>query len=186
MAYLVAALVLVGLLAALNLVFTTGVVRRLREHTTELAALRERGTFTGRSIAHPPGMRIGEFAATGVDGSPVSADGLGERALAGFFSPHCEPCKERLPEFVSYAAARPATDGAVLAVVVGDEHESAAVVDELRKVATVVLEAEEGPIQQAFGVTGFPAFVALADGRVAASDYNLAPVIEHDSAAAPA
>lgn len=183
MAYLAAATVLVGLLAAVNLLFTVGVVRRLREHTTELASLRSQGTpGMGESVAHPAGARVGEFTATSVDHRPVASGTLGDRLLVGFFSPHCGPCAERLPGFIAYASSRAGGSGAVLAVVAGTAEESAATVEQLRQVATVVVEPDRGPVQQAFGVAGFPAFVLVNDGWVAASDYDLAPVAERVAA----
>lgn len=185
MAYLVAANVLIGLLAALNLLFTVGVVRRLREHTTELASLRAGVTarpVPADDVAFPVGMPAGEFAAATLDGEPVTLAGLGDRPLVGFFSPHCQPCKEQLPAFVKYAAARPGGRDAVLAVIVGTEDEARETAERLRPVATVVVEPDVGPIQQAFGVTGFPAFVLVEDDRVAASDYVFLPVADRDLA----
>lgn len=41
-------------------------------------------------------------------------------------------------------------------------------------------------MQQAFGVTGYPAFLRVKDGVVMASSYELAPVIAHDNDAVPA
>ncbi|WP_214322579.1 TlpA family protein disulfide reductase [Nonomuraea sediminis] len=185
MAYLVAVNVLIGLLAALNLLFTVGVVRRLREHTTELAALRASGTarpIPADDVALPVGVPAGEFAAATLDGEPVTLGTLGDRPLVGFFSPHCQPCKEQLPTFIKYAGARPGGRDAVLAVIVGTEEEAEATAERLRPVATVVVEPDAGPIQQAFRVTGFPAFLLVEDGTVAASDYVFLPVADRDLA----
>jgi hypothetical protein len=184
MAFLAAAASIVGLLAAVNLVFTIGVVRRLREHTAELAALRAGGTGSGGGdIALPVGSAIGDLAATSVDGGPVKLDMLGSRPLVGFFSPHCEPCRERLPAFVAHAADRP---DPVVAVVVGTTVETGDVVAQLRPVATVIVEPDQGPVQRAFGVTGFPAFVLVEDGLVVASHYDLTPVTDRDGVAVAA
>jgi protein-disulfide isomerase len=181
MAYLAAATALVGLLATVNLLLTVGVVRRLREHTAELAGLRSGAVVGGGDIIAPPGSPVGELAASDVDGHPVTLATVGDRPLVGFFSPHCEPCRERLPEFVAHAAQRP---GGVLAVVVaGSPGEAAEAVDQLRPVATVVVEPDQGPVQKAFGVTGFPAFALVEDGVVAASHYDLKPVADRDGVA---
>jgi hypothetical protein len=185
MSYLTAATALVGLMAALNLLFTVGVVRRLREHTAELAALRSGGAGGGE-VALAAGSPVGDLDATGVDGAPVSLGSLGDRPLVGFFSPRCEPCRERLPAFVAHAAARPRGRRGVLAVVVGTPNETADVVRELSPVATVVVEPDQGPIQRAFAVTGFPAFVLVEDGIVAASAYDLTPVTDRDGVAVAA
>jgi len=177
MAYLAAATALVGLLATVNLLLTVGVVRRLREHTTELAELRSGAAVGGGDIIAPPGSPVGELVTSDVDGHPVT---LGDRALVGFFSPHCEPCRERLPEFVAHAAQRA---GGVLAVVAGSPEEAAEAVDQLRPVATVVVEPDQGPVQKAFRVTGFPAFALVEDGVVTASHYDLTPVADRDGVA---
>lgn len=183
MAYLAAAAVLVGLLAAVNLLLTIGVVRRLREHTAELGELRKRGAAGGGEVALKVGAPVGEFAATSVEGRTVTRDTLGDRPLVGFLSPQCRPCKERLPAFVDFAATRPGGRDRLLAVVVGTGEEAAELVEKVRRVATVVVEPDGGPIQQAFAVTGFPAFVLVEQGVVAASDYEFAPVADRDGAA---
>ncbi|SEL42906.1 TlpA family protein disulfide reductase [Nonomuraea pusilla] len=186
MAYLTAALILVGLLALINLVFTFGVVRRLREHTAELAALRGSGVtgVGGTDVALPAGATVGAFETAEVGGRPVSLAAMGERPLVGFFSPHCAPCKERLPLFAEHAASRPGGAGEVLAVVVGTPEETSDVVAQLLPVATVVVEPDQGPVQRAFGVSGFPAFVLLEDGVVGASGFDFEPVASRDAAAA--
>jgi hypothetical protein len=182
MAYLAAAAVLVGLLAAVNLLLTVGVVRRLREHTTELAGLRNRGTGGGYEVALTVGEPVGDFAATSVDGHPIDLGTLGDRPLVGFLSPHCVPCQERLPGFIEFAAARPGGRDGLLAVLVGTGEETAELVERLRPVATVVVEPDRGPIQQALAVTGFPAFVLIEHKVVAASDHELSPVADRDGA----
>lgn len=183
--YLAAAVVLFGLLTSLNVALTVGVIRRLREHTTELAALRNRGGDVGGDVALPTGETVGSFTAADTDGRQVDLATLGDRPLVGFFSPSCEPCKERLPHFVEYAATRSGGRDNVLAVVVGSVTETADVVAGLRTVATVVVEPDQGPVQKAFGVTGFPAFVLVENTQVAASGFNFEPVAERDTAAVP-
>ncbi|MFC7548091.1 TlpA family protein disulfide reductase [Plantactinospora sp. GCM10030261] len=176
---------LIGLLAAVNLLFTFGVVRRLREHTEELATLRGRNTRDD-NIALPAGTRVDGFTAETVDGHPITLESLGSRPLLGFFSPSCTPCKERLPRFVAYAASRPGGRNGVLAVVSGTPEEASPLVGQLQPVATVVVEADQGPVQRAFAVEGFPAFVLVQDGRVQVSDYELSSITEVDSTAVPA
>ncbi|WP_329430731.1 hypothetical protein OG339_23295 [Streptosporangium sp. NBC_01495] len=187
MAYAAAAAVLLGLLVVTNLILTVGVIRRLREHTAELATLRGGGSGgVDVDVAMSAGSSVGGFDATSVADLPVGLATLGERPLAGFFSPHCQPCKERLPSFVEYAATRPGGRDAVLAVAVGTREETAALVELLRPVATVVVEPDRGPVQRAFGISGFPAFVLVEEGVVSASGYDLTPVLDRDAVALPA
>jgi peroxiredoxin len=184
MPYLTAAVALFGPLAAVNLLLTIGVVRRLREQTTELAELRDRAPTGCAETSLPVGATVAPFEAATADAHTVSLASFGERPLVGFFSPSCKPCRERLPGFVQHAGSRPGGRDAVLAVVAGTPEASADYVEQLRAVATVVVEPDQGPVQKAFGVTGFPSFLLVRDGEVDATDYDLAPIVERDVPAA--
>lgn len=186
MPYLAVAVALVGLLAAVNLLLTVGVVRRLREQTAELAELRARAPMGGGETSLPVGATVAPFEAATVDARAVSLASFGVRPLVGFFSPSCKPCRERLPGFVTHAAGRPGGRDTVLAVVAGTPEAAADYVEQLRAVATVVVEPDQGPVQKAFGVTGFPSFLLVRDGEVDATDYDLAPIVGRDVPAAAA
>ncbi|MFC4531425.1 TlpA disulfide reductase family protein [Sphaerisporangium dianthi] len=189
MAYVAATMVLIGLLSALNLLLSVGVIRRLREHSAELATLRSGGTASNGGlvslgdVALRDGSPIGEFTAVTVDGESVTLGSFGDRPLVGFFSPDCTPCKEQLPAFVEFAADRPGGRDTRLAIVVGTSEEAAETVERLRPVATVVVESDGGPIQKAFGVTGFPAFILVSSGLVTASHYQLHAVVDRNAVA---
>ena len=151
MQYLVAAVVLVGLLGVLNLLLTVGVIRRLRRQSAAPAA-----------DSLPPGTRIPQFAATTTSGEPISDELLGTPALIGFFSHGCRPCEDLLPLFVERARG---TSDAVLAVVVSAPGEdSAAEAGLLAEVARVVTEPPQGPLQTAFGVNAFPTVLTVGAG----------------------
>lgn len=172
MAFLVAVVVFLGVLCVLNLVFTFGVVRRLREHTQILDRLGDGGHA---KVMLASGETVGAFSASTVDGTVVSRDGLTGPLLVGFFSASCAPCKAALPRFVDNAKQHPGGREHVLAVVVTQDDEIAApYVAELSEVAMVVREADNGPTAQAFGVVGFPAFAMVGpDGVVTVSDTAL-------------
>jgi len=170
---LVGAVILLAALTLLNIAMLTAVVRRLREHETRIAALAE-----GAAVAAPPpeiiapaGHRVEDFTAETVDGRQLDRTSLQSPALVGFFSPSCDSCHERIPDF------RKATgdhDGSALAVVVRDGRDPAELVADLDGSATIVLEEPEGPLATAFGVRGFPAFALLdRDGTIRASGYEL-------------
>ncbi|PNG20444.1 TlpA family protein disulfide reductase [Streptomyces cahuitamycinicus] len=170
MPYLIAAVVLVGVLCALDLVLTLGVVKRLREHTQLIAGVRDAGR-TCKGV----GEEIGEFAVTTVEGEPLTREALGADTLVAFFSPTCRPCKEKLPQFVEYARTVPGGRDRVVAAVVGDLDVNTEMVDTLRSVARVVVEKNnEEPLGTAFGVMGFPSVVRVAPDR------NGRPVVEQD------
>lgn len=162
MPFLVAAMVLIGLLAGLNLLFTYGVIRRLREHTRRLDGL-PAGGHAEPDLILGPGARPG--AVPGV-------------LLVGFFSPTCPPCREQAPRFVARAAA--VGRERVLAVAVGTPDETRDLVAQFEPVAQVVVETEDGPLHQAFGVHGYPAVCVLdGDGRIVASGSTVDPLPAH-------
>ncbi|TDD21523.1 TlpA family protein disulfide reductase [Nonomuraea diastatica] len=165
MPYLVAAVVLVGLLSMVNLLLTVGVIRRLRQQ-----AVRQDFDEPMTRGGLAPGERIPEFAATTTKGEPISGELLGGPAMVGFFSAGCRPCKDLLPLFVERARQTP---DAVLAVVTaGSDEDPAPYVEQLAQVASVVSEEPQGPVQSAFKVAGYPTvFLIDADGTVADSDY---------------
>jgi hypothetical protein len=170
MAVLVAAVVLVGAVAMANLVFTFGVIRRLREHTELLSGM-SAGGFGGRNMLGP-GRAVGAYAATAVDGTPVSNDAADGPLLVGFFSLGCEPCTAKRPIFAERAREHPGGRDRVLAVVVGDDGDgdASAYLDELTPVARVVRQLPTGELPAAFRVEGYPAFAFVgADGVVLAS-----------------
>ncbi|MBO0876620.1 MAG: hypothetical protein J2P19_24860 [Pseudonocardia sp.] len=157
-----------GVVAVLNLLLTFGVIRRLREHTDLLAdgAGASRGVPTMVGV----GKSIAPFTATSLDGSLVSLDRLLGPTLVGVFAAGCETCEEKLPGFVTRAAAFPGGRQGVLAVVVATEDAGAAsYLDALVEVAVVVREGPHGPASTALGVTGYPAFAHIEGGIVRAS-----------------
>jgi peroxiredoxin len=176
MAVLVAAVVLVGVIGLLNLVFTLGVVRRLREHT---ALLETRGTSGPPSLILEPGKTVGDFSATTDDGEPVSRELLTEPTLVGFFSTTCSACLERLPEFADHAARHPGGPERVLGVVIdqagGDAR--AAITGELAGLARVVRDGDGEQVMRAFAVQGFPAFAVVEGGGVVRASGYLPSVL---------
>lgn len=170
MAYLGAAVALVGVLCLLDLVLTVGVIRRLRQHTQ----LFDAQIAGGRPALRPrPGHRVGEFAAIDTHGRPVDQDLLGPGTLIGFFTTDCVPCKELLPRFVDYVAGLGLGLGLgpeqVIAVLAAPEAD-AAMVAQLGTVARVVVQASDGPMVRAFDLSGFPTLVRMGpDGLVDAA-----------------
>src|SRR4051794_33743615 len=160
MVFLVTAVVLVGVLGLLNLLLTSGVIRRLREHTELLS---KRGDGGGPDLMSRPGTTVGPFAATTVDGETVSRDALLDDTLVGFFTPNCKPCIEQLPRFVAAARALPHGYRQALAVVVGTAEQATEYASQLRSVAQVVVEDGQGDVTGAFAVRGYPA-VCTVDG----------------------
>ncbi|MEV6912663.1 TlpA disulfide reductase family protein [Amycolatopsis sp. NPDC051071] len=171
MPILTAAVVLVGLLCVLDLLLSFGIIRRLREQNETLKNV-QRNAAAQPEIALPAGATVGAFSATTVGGAELStADIDGTRALVGFFSPNCTPCKERMPEFIEYATG---FEGKVIAIAAGNEEETADMVVRLGEVAEVIREFDGGDVHQAFGASGYPALcVVEADRTVLASGWEM-------------
>lgn len=166
----VAAVVLVGVLGAANLVLCIGIIRRLREHTSLLDQL-GKGTVSKNTVMLTGGEQVGDFQARTLDGVAVRLADLRGTVLVGFFSLDCSVCVERLPEFVDLAAGQGGGRDQVLAMVVGnDDAAAAAIVATLAPVARVSRDAD-GALRKAFGVEGFPAFAVVDDGVVRDSSY---------------
>jgi hypothetical protein len=157
MSYLAAAVTVVGLLCLVDLLLTFGVIRRLREHSAALAGQ------SGGSALEPMlevGETVGDFVTTTVDGEPILRAFVEQETIVGFLSPGCPPCRRRLPQFVE--AVRTAGRDRVLAVLTDTtEEEAAEMTAALSPVARVVVEADDGALTKAFGVTAFPAFCRI-------------------------
>lgn len=172
MPFLTAAVILVGALCLLDLLLTFGVIRRLREQNETLRLVREQQSAVESDIAMPAGAAIGSFTATAVSGTQLSDTDLdGERLLVGFFSPGCDPCKERMPQFIEYATR---FDGRVVAVAADEVGETGDMIARLGEVAEVVLEVDGGPVHQAFGAKGYPALLLVdPEGTVLSSGWEM-------------
>ncbi|GAA3299127.1 redoxin domain-containing protein [Dactylosporangium vinaceum] len=166
---LLVAVVLLTLLTLFNLIVVLGVVRRVRSYEQRLGGVAEAAPV----LSTPVGERVAEFTASTVDDRKVSRDALSGTTLFGFFSPDCSACHERLGDFRATAARY---DGDAYAVVVRDGGDLEPVLRGLGGTA-VVLEEPGGPLAQAFGVRGFPAFVMVREEGVVESTGYLVPAL---------
>lgn len=126
MPFVVAALVLLGLLCLVNLLLTVGILRRMRAQAA---------AGSGPLFALRPGSAVGEFAATTTDGEPLTTATLD--GTVAFFSADCPACHDTLPDFLAYA--REQGRDRVLAVVGGDD------ADTVRALAEVARVVAGGP-----------------------------------------
>ncbi|MDK0518195.1 hypothetical protein [Streptomyces sp. ML-6] len=163
--------VLVGLLCALDLVLTVGVIKRLREHSEQIARV---GRGPASSITK--GERVHPFRTVTTEGQQLDQEQLVDNTAVAFFTPDCKMCRETMPKFLEYARALPGGRRQALAVVVGEEDETAAYAAQLAPVAQVVVEERGGPMSLAFAVIGFPALLQVARdsrGTLVATTDNL-------------
>jgi thiol-disulfide isomerase/thioredoxin len=160
-AYIVAAVVLIGLVSLLNLALTYGVIRRLRQHNDLLGAHSFAGPAPVSRLS--VGAVVDDFKVVTVSGGTATRDELAGRTLVGFFSPDCPACAAEIGRFVEVARSR--SRDSVWAVAVGDPDRVASTVATLTPVAgTVIAEVDQQEMVSAFGVAGFPAFFVMGEG----------------------
>lgn len=175
MTTLVAAVVLVGMLAALNLLLTLAVLRRLQERTASF----------GPSGPYGPDDALDRLVGTAVPDVVGLAGALPEVDLAGavsgqptliaFFTTACPSCRTEVVEFARAAGREPGSPATVLAVIAGDDADGRSrLTATLGGVAVVLTEPEDGPVTRAFGVQAFPT-IARTDGagRVVAASASV-------------
>ncbi|MER6817247.1 redoxin domain-containing protein [Spirillospora sp. NPDC000708] len=190
MDYLVAGLVLVVALTALNVALTAAVLRRWRARLSMPPAGRHDGP--GASGGAPdlgiaPGDRMPAFTAATAAGTTVTRDGLaGRPALLAFLSLDCPGCDDSVPEFAEHARRVRDAGGRVLATVVGIDAAGSDLAARLAAVADhVVPEPLDAPVGTAFGVRFYPGFAHYGpDGVATAASVGLEGLRE--AAPAPA
>ncbi|GAB2932570.1 hypothetical protein GCM10027280_20300 [Micromonospora polyrhachis] len=169
--YLTVAVVLVAVLGLVNLVFTLGVVRRLREHTELLS---------GQQAKQPEAMLEGggvpaEFRSTSTDGRVFTRAELRPMTLVAFVSPACDLCEEQIPTLLDRARHMPGGPEHVWVVVVGKGPETEPYAERFREVATVFIEPGNGDLPLAFKINGYPAFGLVDErGEVTNSTFGIA------------
>lgn len=166
MPFIVAAVVLVGALCAVDLLLTFAVLRRLREHTGELARLADGHSASGPDLSHVVGQDLPDFSATSVAGALVSREVVaGSVELVGFFVPGCGPCHAQAPVFADRARDLPV--GRTLAVVAGTGPDADDLVKLFSEVTEVLLDPAGSDLIKGLGIGVFPTFARLgADGAV--------------------
>jgi hypothetical protein len=148
MTFLTAAVVLVGALCLFDLLLTFAVLRRLREHTEELAGLRE--SQHPAHAAFDPGVLIGQT----LPGFAADADNRPE--VVGFFDANCSTCHEHAPEFAALARR-----AAALAVVTGEGSGADELIKLLADVPTVLAGDEATRLAADLGVDAVPLFLRV-------------------------
>jgi hypothetical protein len=146
-AALTLAVILLGTLCVLQLLWTFGVIRRLRTRTGSGA---RRGADAPGALMAPVGTRV----------RGTAVDWHGE-ILVGFFLPGCDP--GQLPEFMALARTRPRT----VAVLRDRSGTGAELAKRLAQVAEVRIEdSPDGALQRAFRVEAFPSYCLVRHGVI--------------------
>jgi len=168
MAILSAAIVVVGLLCLTDLLLTFGVIRRLREHTQQLAGFYgQDAPVTDLADDEVPAP----FTALGTSGEQLT--GPAGLRLVAFFSAGCSACPERVPGFLGYLRENRLARDEVLVVIASSQPEPVSYAEQLAEVAPVCVEPPGGELGTAFKVRGYPAFCLLdAAGSVSAASHE--------------
>jgi thiol-disulfide isomerase/thioredoxin len=167
MPYLVAAVVIVGAVATLNLILTTAIVRRMRVYERDRPS-RSPLEMLGGLL---PGAPLPTFTGTPVAGGALTDGDLrGRPAAVAFLSTDCPGCVEHAPQFAAAARATLARGGRAVAVII----EGTEPVDALTAAvgpATAVYEPMQpaGPMTRAFDVKSFPTFFVIDEAGTIAS-----------------
>jgi thiol-disulfide isomerase/thioredoxin len=160
------AIVVIGLISAVNLLLGVGIIRKLREHSAKFAAAGSMDLYTP-----VVGAEVDAFEGVTTRGEPIVRETIQPGTLVAFFSPECPPCVEAVPGFVD----RFQEDGQIppLVVISGPEEEARAMATVLEQVAKVVVEPYRGPVARAFGVHSTPTYLLFDSGKIAASEMKL-------------
>ncbi|MFC7545931.1 hypothetical protein [Plantactinospora sp. GCM10030261] len=153
-----AAVAVIGAVAALNLVLTLTLARRIRE-------VRAGHAHDGESVPEvlpAPGLDVSGFA---------HAELRSGRRTVVLLTPTCPPCQSLL-ETLTADVERHRRDALVL--MIGTPVETASMAARLTGFDTVTIS--EQLAEQEFRVTGFPAVLSVVDGVVVDSSHQL-PVL---------
>ena len=174
MVFLTAAVVVVGLAVAVDLLLTVGVIRRLRQHT---ALLNE--TAGPRTLLPPKaGDPIGAFEAVTLDGQAVSRETLPPGGLVLFLGPGCVGCEKQLPALVEELRASGRPQAATLAIIPAEPEKAAHMISALESLAMVVCEPPPSTyLQDAFGVWSSPWAIAVDGDTITAISANLPQLV---------
>lgn len=177
MTFLVAAVVLVGAVAALNLVLTAAVIRRMRQYESDRSSGASQTPYDvlGGLL---PGAALPAFRGTAIDGRTVTDHDLRDRpAAVAFLSTDCPGCLERAPEFAAAARAIMARGGRAIAVIIQGAEPADALTAAVDPAAIVSEPADRsGPMTRAFAVKTFPTFFVIdAAGAITSRDLEPQP-----------
>jgi hypothetical protein len=171
---LIAIAVVVGVVAAADLLLTFAVIRRL----AALESRTRRLPGTAQSGSPAIGHRVGDFRVRLISGDSFSQADLAEgSAIVMFVMPSCEPCQEAIAELRGLPAPLPFP----LYVLVADPDPDAdisEVVSQLPAQAQIGKIATIDATTTAFGLDGFPTALVIEDGIVRANELKVGSLLE--------
>jgi hypothetical protein len=158
-----------AVITVLHLFVTFGLIARFR-------AFQDSTAIVPRDPDLPaPGDVVQPFEATTSTGERLSAATFGSGAmLVGFFTPHCRPSERARATLLDDPPELP-----MIAFVHGSTEDAACqeLGDALGAIAQVAYTARNESVTRAFRQAGFPTFIRVENGTVAASGHNLRDVL---------
>jgi thiol-disulfide isomerase/thioredoxin len=165
--YVIVALVSLSALVLFNLAVSVVLARRVNQLRRQGPGMRL--PPAGRALL-PVGTVVSDFAATTVDGTPVSRTSLADPSLVVFLAPGCQPCRDLLPVLAARAQAFGGPDRVLAVLAANDGGEPTEYLRLLSGAARVVLETDHGVLSEAFRAVGYPvAYLVGAGGRILAA-----------------
>lgn len=158
------AVVLLAVVVALHVLFTYGLVARVRE-------LQERAAPPRDSNLPQPGTVIRPFSVTDTDGVAFTEADLEGPVQVGFFSVGCGPCRTLTDALVADPPA-----ARFVSVVDGDPTDqdgTARLVEKVSVLGRVAVVGTDDPVLSAFGVMAYPTLLHTHGGVVTASGIKL-------------
>jgi hypothetical protein len=160
---------LLALATCINMVLTVMLIRRLRSHLPELF-----GSTNSRGVI-AVGESVPEFGVTLLSDEEFDQATVATGThLVAIYSTSCSVCRPTIPDYVQRAAdLGPGGRGVAFVVDDGDESERAALLATLGETVEVAVVRHDSHAIRAFESDGYPTFVLVQDGIVAASGHSL-------------
>ncbi len=152
--FLAVNLIILWLMVLLNLILTLALVKKVNREGNE------------RSIESglKPGTKAPDFTGRTLDEKTVTlADFKGKRFTLLFISPHCSPCKEKLPEYERlHAQSRKHGDELLLVSIFGTPEDVEAMVSEYKLTIPVLLApSDSNAFANDYKVNGTPSYCVI-------------------------
>jgi hypothetical protein len=169
MQLLVVTVAVLAVITALHVLVTFGLIARFRAYQDSTALVPRDPDLPA------PGDVVQPFDVTSAAGARLSAETLASGStLVAFLTPHCGPCEQARAQLVSDPPALP-----VVAFINGSADDAACtqIGAALAAVAQVAYTTGRDAVARAFRQAGYPTFIRVENGAVAASSHKLRDVL---------
>jgi peroxiredoxin len=167
--FLVVSSVLLWGVVLFNLLLTLAVIKRVNDNNKQI---HDMGM---PDIGLKPGTQAPDFAAQTLDGETVTlANYKGRKVGFLYVSPHCSPCKEKIPFFQAlYTNSQQIGLDWLLVSVAGTRDDTQAMIADFEITMPVLFAPREtNPLAQDYQANGTPSYCLVGeDGKVLLSGY---------------